>query len=306
MPQDNDPIKLQTLELLKKYQSCKDPNYKRRLGDRLTQLNIGLVQKVANQVVKGFNHGVDVDDLIQEGCKGLIKSFDNFDVASGNAFSSFAVPKIRGEMQHYVRDRSDLIRIPRRWENAKGPIRRFRQAGWSSKAIADHLKWTLDELAQAERAFQRVPWTDIQSDRMIELSETDTDRFTSSYACTSSYEDTFIEGLTTMPLDQKTIDKLLSIPRENGMFDATYTCRTFEKQFKVYWKRRRTKQFLIQLESRVKDKGTEWNLYSVSRGRCGRAWVNKELLLDILKWCDRTIELEMNRMLLEAIFNRND
>jgi RNA polymerase sigma-B factor len=34
----------------------------------------------------------------------------------GAAFSSFAIPYIRGEMLHYLRDKGSMMRIPRRWQ----------------------------------------------------------------------------------------------------------------------------------------------------------------------------------------------
>jgi RNA polymerase sigma-B factor len=47
---------------------------------------------------------------------GLIRAIERFDLNQGYAFSSFAVPYIRGEIRHYLRDRSLLMRIPRRWQ----------------------------------------------------------------------------------------------------------------------------------------------------------------------------------------------
>jgi RNA polymerase sigma-B factor len=46
---------------------------------------------------------------------GLIRAIERFDTTKGSAFSSFAIPYIRGEIQHYLRDRGCSVRIPRRW-----------------------------------------------------------------------------------------------------------------------------------------------------------------------------------------------
>ena len=56
------------------------------------------------------------DDLIQVGSLGLIRAIERFDISKGHAFSSFATPYIRGEIQHYLRDKSPSVRIPRRWQ----------------------------------------------------------------------------------------------------------------------------------------------------------------------------------------------
>jgi RNA polymerase sigma-B factor len=56
------------------------------------------------------------EDLEQIGYFGLIRAIERFDPSQGYAFSSFAVPYIRGEMLHFLRDRSTLLKIPRRWQ----------------------------------------------------------------------------------------------------------------------------------------------------------------------------------------------
>lgn len=101
--------KTRSLELLKQYQENPTP----RLRNRLVEMNMGLVRKEAhhwkNQCRETF------DDLMQIGSIGLIQAVERFDVGRGLAFSSFAMPYIRGEIQHYLRDKSPTVRVPRRW-----------------------------------------------------------------------------------------------------------------------------------------------------------------------------------------------
>ncbi|MDY7021910.1 MAG: RNA polymerase sigma factor SigF [Cyanobacteriota bacterium] len=102
-------IKNETLELLRQYQcsqSCE-------LRNQLVQLNIGLVRK---EVYHWINQCTETyDDLLQVGCIGLIRAIERFDLSKGHAFSSFAIPYIRGEIQHYLRDKSLPLRVPRHW-----------------------------------------------------------------------------------------------------------------------------------------------------------------------------------------------
>ena len=63
--------------------------------------NIGLVHSIAARF-KG--RGVDYEDLLQNGCVGLIKAVDNFDESKGFAFSTYAVPVIMGEIKRIFRD----------------------------------------------------------------------------------------------------------------------------------------------------------------------------------------------------------
>jgi len=50
------------------------------------------------------------------GYLGLIRAVERFNPHQGCAFSSFAVPYIRGEMLHFLRDKGSLVKIPRRWQ----------------------------------------------------------------------------------------------------------------------------------------------------------------------------------------------
>lgn len=89
-----------TADLIRQMQAASIPQ-QRRLCDRVTRKNAGLVYKVARSFSPSAD---DLDDLIQVGFIGLVKAIKNFEPDRHNAFSSFAVPKIRGEIQHYLRD----------------------------------------------------------------------------------------------------------------------------------------------------------------------------------------------------------
>ena len=102
-------LKTKTWELLGLYRNAPST----ALRNRLVELNIGLVRKEAHHWSGQCQE--NYDDLLQIGCLGLIRAIERFDASKGNAFSSFALPYIRGEIQHYLRDRSTSIRIPRRW-----------------------------------------------------------------------------------------------------------------------------------------------------------------------------------------------
>ena len=64
-------------------------------------------------VVQRFSmRKVNMDDLFQVGCVGLIKAVDNFDLSQGVRFSTYAVPMIIGEIRRYLRD-NNAIRVSR-------------------------------------------------------------------------------------------------------------------------------------------------------------------------------------------------
>lgn len=84
------------------------------LRNQLVNINAGLVRKVAHQISR--QSAEPYEDLAQVGYIGLILAIERFDGRKGYAFSSFAVPYIRGEILNFLRDRGTTIKIPRRWQ----------------------------------------------------------------------------------------------------------------------------------------------------------------------------------------------
>lgn len=85
----------------------------------LVQANLGLVRQVAARLSpgRGLWPGLSFDDLVQIGTLGLIRAVEAFDSRRGTSLSSFAIPYIRGEIAHELRDRGTLLRAPRAlWE----------------------------------------------------------------------------------------------------------------------------------------------------------------------------------------------
>lgn len=111
-------VKTRTAELLRVFHQHRDP----QVRNRLVELNMGLVRKEAHHWRHQCNESYD--DLLQIGCLGLIQAIERFDVTRGLAFSSFAMPYIRGEIQHYLRDKSPTMRIPRRWTTLQRQAKR--------------------------------------------------------------------------------------------------------------------------------------------------------------------------------------
>ena len=63
--------------------------------------NAGLIWSI---VKRYYGCGVEVDDLYQLGCIGFIKAVKGFDPTYGTQFSTYAVPKIAGEIRRFLRD----------------------------------------------------------------------------------------------------------------------------------------------------------------------------------------------------------
>lgn len=69
--------------------------------ETLVEENSGLVWSVARRFL---GRGVESDDLYQLGCLGFLKAVEGFDLEYGTQFSTYAVPKIAGEIRRFLRD----------------------------------------------------------------------------------------------------------------------------------------------------------------------------------------------------------
>jgi RNA polymerase sigma-B factor len=86
--------------------------YARRRDARLRERLVERYRRLAYTALKQL-HCTGNEDLEQVALLGLIEAIDRFDPTSGHHFSSFALPTILGELRHYLRDQSRLIRCPR-------------------------------------------------------------------------------------------------------------------------------------------------------------------------------------------------
>lgn len=96
-----------------------------KVRNQLVLLNAGLVRQIAHRI--GRHCAEPYQDLEQIGYLGLIRAIERFNPHQGCAFSSFAVPYIRGEVLHYLRDKSSVMKIPRRWQELRKEGEKVRQ-----------------------------------------------------------------------------------------------------------------------------------------------------------------------------------
>ena len=73
----------------------------RSAAEQLVVENSGLIWSIARRY---FGRGTEPDDLYQLGCVGFLKAVAGFDLSYGTQFSTYAVPKIAGEIRRFLRD----------------------------------------------------------------------------------------------------------------------------------------------------------------------------------------------------------
>ena len=84
--------------------------------------NAGLIWSVVRRY---YGRGTDPEDLYQLGCLGFLKAVRGFDPAFGCQFSTYAVPKIAGEIRRYLRD-DGAVKVSRGVKERAGTIRQAR------------------------------------------------------------------------------------------------------------------------------------------------------------------------------------
>lgn len=69
--------------------------------EQLILENSGLIWSVTRRFL---GRGAEADDMYQLACLGFLKAIDGFDLEFGTQFSTYAVPKIAGEIRRFLRD----------------------------------------------------------------------------------------------------------------------------------------------------------------------------------------------------------
>ena len=125
----------------------------------LVMENTGLIWSVTRRFV---GRGVDPDDLYQLGCLGFLKAVDGFDLSYGTQFSTYAVPKIAGEMRRYMRD-DGTVKVSRtiKEQAAAIGVKRNKLIGLlgrepSIEEISLHTGIPVEEIAMIEGAVSNV------------------------------------------------------------------------------------------------------------------------------------------------------
>ena len=136
--------------IILEYQRTKSPALKEQILASYSPLVEYIARKLA------FNRN-DVDDLVQVGSIGLLRSLDRFDVTMETDFSTFATPNIIGEIKHYFRDKKGILKIPRKLQEMNSKIKRYVK----EKQVAGHSP-TIAEIAAH---------LDIDEERVVESME---------------------------------------------------------------------------------------------------------------------------------------
>ena len=147
-------------DLFLEYHKTKDVTIRNRILEKY----LFIAQIVAK---KYTGRGVDYDDLYQVASLALLKVIDRFEYDRGIKFESFAMPSLLGEVKNYFRDKTRVMRIPRRdseqlikLSEAKAAL--SQDLGYSPRPdqLADYMNLSLErvlELLETQNANNVVP-----------------------------------------------------------------------------------------------------------------------------------------------------
>ncbi|MDD5907862.1 MAG: sigma-70 family RNA polymerase sigma factor [Clostridia bacterium] len=161
--------------------------------DRLLAENSALVWSVARRF---FGRGCEPEDLFQLGCIGLMKAIRGFDLSQPVAFSTYAVPKIAGEMRRFLRD--------------DGPVkvsRTLRERAFALRQVQTRLE---RETGHSPRLSDLCRETGLQPEEVLEALQAPRD--------TDSLD-------AALPGQDRTLGDILSDRREEGALVETLALR---------------------------------------------------------------------------------
>lgn len=140
----------ETFELIKKAKSGDET-----ACEKLIENNTPLIWSIVRRFL---GRGVESDDLYQLGCLGLLKAIQGFDETLGYRFSTYAVPKISGEIRRFLRD-DGTVKVSRTLKERAIKIKQYSEKLLvelnrepTVSEIAKACGLSIEEVAQAECA----------------------------------------------------------------------------------------------------------------------------------------------------------
>ncbi len=105
--------------------------------------------------------GVEADDLRQVGMLAILRLVSRFDASKGASFATFADRTVEGECKRYLRDRTWLVRPPRRLHDAHLRVRR----------VADELTCRLSRSPTIAELAEDLGWEEEDVLEALEVAE---------------------------------------------------------------------------------------------------------------------------------------
>lgn len=106
------------IALFKRYKETGDLAIRNQIAEKYLYIAEILAKKFVGR-------GVPYEDLYQEASYALLRAVERFDVSQGVQFSTFATPTVTGELKNYFRDKTRMVKLPRRLNELSMAIRKY-------------------------------------------------------------------------------------------------------------------------------------------------------------------------------------
>jgi RNA polymerase sigma-B factor len=170
--------------------STTDRAYERELFERFQRegdlaARAELVERflpLARRLARRYERASEpLDDLVQVACVGLVKAIDRFDSERGDAFSSYAVPTILGELKRHFRDAGWAVHVPRGLQErvlevnaAMEQLSRDLGHSPNPEQVAIKLDMSIEQVLEAIEAAGAYDTVSLDHPRRVGDSESDT------------------------------------------------------------------------------------------------------------------------------------
>ncbi|MGV9349707.1 SigB/SigF/SigG family RNA polymerase sigma factor [Streptomyces spiralis] len=116
-PHDDAP---ETSEAFRRLAELPPGRRRDAVRDEIVEAWLPMAERIAGRF---RSRGESLDDLRQVAALGLVKAVDRYDPGRGNAFESYAVPTITGEIKRHFRDHMWTLHVPRRVQDLRKRVR---------------------------------------------------------------------------------------------------------------------------------------------------------------------------------------
>lgn len=144
----------------------------RYLKDQRADLKDLIMVQYANlveRIARRFSGIEPYEDLVQVGFIGLLNALTKFDPEAGVRFNTYATYLVAGEIKHYLRDRSQVIRHPAWLQELRHKVNRTANSLQQTLSRMPTEREIADELGISESAVQEV----FQTQEMLRVASLD-------------------------------------------------------------------------------------------------------------------------------------
>ena len=172
-------------ELFRKYKESGDIAIRNQIVEKYLYIADILAKKFVGR-------GVEYDDLKQVASYALLRGVDRFDPSLGMQFTTFITPTITGEIKNYFRDKSRMVKLPRRLGEIHSSVKKFAAEYESEHGEKPSVKKIAESLSLSEEDVVKA--MEVGGTLSLDTMASDEDgERTSLYALVADDEDKYEE-----------------------------------------------------------------------------------------------------------------